>query len=91
MELLPKDIRNIVYRYILDSKYQIVIRNYNSVFLNGETYWNEHRQCLADHTSMVAIANWRPLGNKYYDPTQGGYSIRSIYTYGVVEKLPPKY
>lgn len=91
MELLPKEIQLIVYRYLFDHKYQMVIQNYKTAFIEGDAYWNEGVQCLALKTRMIAVANWRPLNSDYFLAAHIGYCVRSLYTQLVITNLPPRY
>ena len=91
MELLPKEIQLIVYRYLFDSSYQMVIRYYKTVFIEDDAYWNEEVQCLALKSRMIAVANWRPLSSDYFAATHCGYVVRSLHTQTPITNLPIRY
>ena len=58
MELLPRDIKAIIHRYIFDSYYSRVKVEYERIW---QSYWDDDEQCFADADSYRA--NWRHFLN----------------------------
>ncbi len=68
MDLLPKEIAQIVYRYLFDDVYTVVKEQYKYRWLNDMPsythdykmgiYWNEQRQRFFNQIN-VPVANWR--------------------------------
>ena len=90
MDVLPRDIVDIVYRLLFDYNYGRLIRQYTTIWLNIVT-WSDTLQCFVEirGVSKIAVANWRTLKGRYsYAPIFGlngrkrvGKSLPQNYAY----------
>lgn len=74
MELLPKDIQTIVYRYIFDYKYMQVKHQYRDVWLLNNVIWCDEDYCFVN-IKTGRIANRRDYWCEY--PTLAEYLYRA--------------
>ncbi len=72
MELLSRDIKSIVHRYIIDYYYCRVKAEYKREWLSD---WNDREQCFVDDNDNY-VANWRV-----------GHSGCGIYMFGADERV----
>ncbi len=61
MELLSRDIKTIIHRYIFDYYYCGVKDEYKYKWLSGDSYWDDDDQCFVDDDNYTA--NWRYFNN----------------------------
>ncbi len=84
MDLIPKDVIAIVYRYIYDYYYTQVKQKYRLVWLNG--YENQEHNIFWDHkysefsTNDRHVANWRHLPLKDKDE-HDEHSVSTFYEF----------
>ncbi len=54
IELLSKDIKSIIHRYVFDYYYSNVKAEYKREWLSGLSYWDDDEHCLVDNETYRA-------------------------------------
>ncbi len=65
MELLSKDIKSLIHRYIFDYYYCGVKAEYKREWLSDTFIWDDDEQCFIDLDGW-GMVNWRPIVNGHF-------------------------
>ncbi len=65
LELLSRDIKQIIHRYIFDYGYDGVKAEYKREWLSDTFIWDDDEQCFIDLNGW-GIVNWRPIVNGHF-------------------------
>ena len=91
MDVLPRDIVQIVYRLLFDYNYGGLRRQYTAIWLTGPYYWNDCKGTFIRLNSSGRIANWRNLDDRYgtndsvfsFDGLRRRYNLSACYSYSI--------